>query len=211
MDPRRQAFIDCSAASLALLKSPAVAEQWDGPSALPEFSLKGLAGHLVRATGTVKVYLDRDEPDEEPISTSAYYAAAVDVTDIASPLHVAVRERGEEHAAGGYESLIHQYEDELKHLRSRLAGEPEDRRIRVFKDLVLLLDDYLVTRMIELIVHSDDLAVSVGLATPEFPPVAAGMAIDALVGVALLRHGDLAVLRALTRRERDDIEALRVL
>ena len=162
-------------------------------------------------TGTVKVYLDREEPDEEPISTSAYYAAAVDVTDIASPLHVAVRERGEEHAAGGYEALVHQYEDELKHLKPRLAGEPEDRRIRVFKDLVLLLDDYLVTRMIELIVHSDDLAVSVGLDTPEFPPVAAGLAIDALVGVALLRHGDLAVLRALTRRERDDVEALRVL
>src|SRR5687768_14645696 len=114
MDLRRQAFIDCSEASLALLKSPAVAERWDDPSALPEFSLRGLAGHLVRATGTVKVYLDRDEPGEEPISTSAYYAAAVDVTDITSPLHVAVRERGEEHAAEGYEALVRQYEDELK-------------------------------------------------------------------------------------------------
>jgi len=32
-----------------------------------------------------------------------------------------------------------------------------------------------------------------------------------LVGVARIRHGDLAVLRALTRRERDQAQALRVL
>ena len=211
MDPRRQAFLDCSEIALALLKREEVADRWDGPSALPEFSLKGLAGHLVRATGSVKAYLDRAEPDEEPITPAAYYAAAVDVSDIASPLHVAVRERGEEMSAGGYEALAARFEEELHHLKLRLAGEPEDRRIRVFKDLVLLLDDYLVTRIVELVVHSDDLAVSLGTATPDFPPEASALAIEVLVDVALLRHGDLGVLRALTRRERDDIGALRVL
>ena len=211
MNERREAFIECSEIALAVMRSPEVEKRWDGPSALPEFSLKGLAGHLVRATGTVKVYLDREEPSDEAITAAAYYAAAVDVSDIASPLHVSVRQRGEEHAAGGYEALVRLFEDEINHLRPRLAGEPEDRRIRVFKDLVLRLDDYLLTRIIELVVHSDDLAVSVGLPTPEFPPAATGMAIDVLMDVALLRHGDLAVMRALARRERDDIEALRVL
>ena len=114
-------------------------------------------------------------------------------------------------SAGGYEALAARFEEELHHLKLRLAGEPEDRRIRVFKDLVLLLDDYLVTRIVELVVHSDDLAVSLGTATPDFPPEASALAIEVLVDVALLRHGDLGVLRALTRRERDDIEALRVL
>jgi len=32
-----------------------------------------------------------------------------------------------------------------------------------------------------------------------------------LVGVARIRHGDMAVLRALARRERDPVQALRVL
>jgi hypothetical protein len=104
-----------------------------------------------------------------------------------------------------------QHGSEIEHLKLRLAGEPEDRRIRVFKDLVLLLDDYLVTRIIELTVHTDDLAVSVGLPTPEFPASATALAIEALVDVAIPRNGDLAVLRALTRRERDEVEALRVL
>ncbi|MGH2754699.1 MAG: maleylpyruvate isomerase N-terminal domain-containing protein [Actinomycetota bacterium] len=211
MNPRRTAFIECSEISLALLRSPEVEEHWDEPSALPEFTVRGLAGHLVRGTGSVKAYLDRDEPDGEPIGHAAYYAAAVDVSDIASPLHVAVRERGEEQAAGGYRALLEQHADELNHLRLRLPGEPEDRRVQVFKDLVLLLDDYLATRAVELTVHIDDLAVSVGLPTPELPPVTAELAIGTLVDVARLRHGDLSVLRALARRERDDIEALRVL
>jgi hypothetical protein len=211
VDERRQAFIKCSEISLSLLRSPEAAVHWHGPSALPEFSLKGLAGHLVRATGSVRAYLDRDEPDQGAISAAAYYAAAVDVSDIASPLHVAVRQRGEEQAAGGLHALVLQHGSEIEHLKLRLAGEPEDRRIRVFKDLVLLLDDYLVTRIIELTVHTDDLAVSVGLPTPEFPASATALAIEALVDVAILRNGDLAVLRALTRRERDEIEALRVL
>jgi hypothetical protein len=36
-------------------------------------------------------------------------------------------------------------------------------------------------------------------------------AIDTLVEVARLRHGDTAVLRALARRERDSVAALRVM
>jgi hypothetical protein len=34
--------------------------------------------------------------------------------------------------------------------------------------------------------------------------------ISTLVQIARLRHGDMAVLRALTRRERDLVQALRV-
>jgi hypothetical protein len=78
-------------------------------------------------------------------------------------------------------------------------------------DRVLTLDDYLVTRLIELLVHTDDLAVSVGLPSPDFPLAASRPAIAALVDVAILRHGDDAVLRALSRRERDAVDALRVL
>jgi hypothetical protein len=56
----------------------------------------------------------------------------------------------------------------------------------------------------------EDLCVSVGIATPELPAEASGEAIRTLVEVARLGHGDAAVLR-LTRRERDAVEALRVM
>jgi hypothetical protein len=59
-------------------------------------------------------------------------------------------------------------------------------------------------------VHIDDLAVSVEVDTPQLPTAALDHAIDALVSTARHRHGDLSVLRALSRRERDELNALRV-
>ncbi|MBW3668826.1 MAG: maleylpyruvate isomerase N-terminal domain-containing protein [Actinobacteria bacterium] len=183
------------------------------PSALGEFSVRGLAGHLVRATTSVEAYLDGPEPEDVPIGPAEYYAAAVgdDIDVLASPLHRSIRERGEELAADGHAALVATLDAALDRLHLRLMDERPDRRLRVFKGLVMTLDDYLVTRMVELLVHIDDLAVSVGLPTPEPSPEAVDDAVRVLVDVARLRHGDVAVLRALTRRERDPHHALRVL
>ena len=51
---------------------------------------------------------------------------------------------------------------------------------------------------------------ALGVETPQLPIDAVDLAIDALVSTARHRHGDLNVLRALTRRERDEVNALRV-
>ena len=72
------------------------------------------------------------------------------------------------------------------------------------------MDDYLVTRVVEIVVHTDDLSASVSIPTPHFDASTVNLAIDCLMDVARLRHGDMAVLRALARRERDQVEALRV-
>ena len=83
--------------------------------------------------------------------------------------------------------------------------------MQVYGDLVLILDDYLVTRLIELVVHGDDLAASLAVTPPPLNAPATGLVIATLVEVARIRHGDPAVLRALTRRERDVVGALRVI
>ena len=210
MNEVRTAFLDCAAQSLELVSLPVVAERWEGASALEHFSIRGLAGHLVRATGSVEAYLDRPEPSGPAISAARYYAAAVDSTDIGSELHVAVRAKGEAEAAEGHVALVAKLEALTERLRGRLEIEPPRRLVRVFKDLVLSLDDYLVTRLVEQLVHCDDLAVSVEIQTPPPPRSAIEIAFDNLVDVARVRHGDLAVLRAFARRERDSVEALRI-
>ncbi len=207
----RQTFLDTGRVAADLLSLPEVRAAWDGPSALPEFTLRGLAGHLLRATGSVEAYLDRPQPDGEPIGAAEYYVRAVDEPDIHSEVHRAIRQRGEEAAAGGYDSVRTGAYEVLDRLAARLDAEPSDRKIRAYKDMVLRIDDYLITRVIELVVHVDDLAVSVGIPVPDLPAEATRVAIDALVETARLKHGDLGVLRALTRRERDEVEALRVL
>ncbi len=66
----------------------------------------------------------------------------------------------------------------------------------------MTLDRYLDTRLVELAVHVDDLAVSLGVATPELDDAATRRAVAVCAELARQRHGAVAVLRALARHER---------
>ena len=78
------------------------------------------------------------------------------------------------------------------------------------KDRVMTLEDFLTTRLLELVIHTDDLAVSVGVPTPQAPDSAYERVIALLTQLAVRRHGQVAVLRALSRAERapESISAL---
>lgn len=208
----RKTYLECCEIALDLLKRDEVKQTWAHPSALREWTVGGLAGHLARALTTVKEYLGAElAPTGEARSAAAYYSAAVDTDDLDSELHRGIRQRGEQMASMGYKTLLELEKTVLDELRTTLNEESDSRRVRAHKGIVLFLDDYLITRLVELSVHMDDLALSAGVPTPPLPHAALDIAIDALVSTARHRHGDLAVLRALTRRERDEINALRVL
>jgi hypothetical protein len=213
MTGNRALFVQTAMAARTLLFQPALGERFDGPSVLAEFSVRGLAGHLLRALTSVEGYLDRPEPAAGPVVSPAEYYAAVVAggTDINSDLQRAVRQRGLEEAAGTAGELALAWSDTAARLGDRLEHEPDGRLVRVYGDMVLTLDDYLVTRLVELVVHADDLAASLAVPPPPLPAAATGLVIATVVEVARIRHGDAAVLRALARRERDAVEALRVL
>ena len=211
MNRVRAAFLDAGAVSIDLLAMPEVEAKWDEPSALAEWSVSGLAGHLVRATTSVENYLDSDpDPAGEPISVGAYYEGSLVSDDLDADEPRAIRARGDEMAAVGIQALRAQHIAATERLRERLKSEAETRNVRVFRNFVLLLDDYLVTRIVELTCHIDDLAVSVGVTTPQIPLAALDTSVRALVSIARHRHGDLAVVRAFARRERAAPDTLRV-
>lgn len=208
----RDAFFASAAVARSVLTDPAVAGRWNEPSALEHWTVAGVAGHLCRAIGSIEPYLDRQpQPGAEVVSPVTYYARVLDAIEADPSLHEGIRKRGDEAAAGGHKQLIEDYDAMVDRLKQRLPGLEATRTLTAFLNTVMTVDDYLVTRIIECVVHTDDVAVSVGLDPPEPPQAAASIAISALVEVARLRRGDLAVLRALTRRERDTIQALRVL
>lgn len=203
----RRTFLATLAAIRPLVASSEVAAHWNDPSALPEFTVRGLAGHLVRTGLVVDMYLDRPSPaDAEPVSPAAYFSQVT--SDISSAANAAIRQRGEEHAAGGHAQLVRTLDELTARLDERLTHEPQERLVRVAGDAGMRLDDYLVTRLIELTIHADDLALSVGLETPALPSEALELVIHALVDIARYRQGDLAVLRALSRRERQSADIL---
>jgi hypothetical protein len=203
----RSAFLAVAGTAREIVGLTAVALHWEEPSALPEMTVGALVAHLARAVTNIERGLEAAEPaGEEPISGAAYLAPVN--ADLASGNNVRIRATSTEEALVGHRAVLGQMDRALERLRGRLEGEPEGRLVKA-RDEVLLLDDYLRTRIIELAIHTDDLCVSIGRATPPLPGLA--VAIEALVEVAILRHGELAVLRALARRERDPDQVLRVI
>jgi hypothetical protein len=54
----------------------------------------------------------------------------------------------------------------------------------------------------ETVVHSDDLAASIDVATPEFPDEVVSVVLGLLTDLAVRRHGATALVRTLTRPQR---------
>lgn len=209
MNELRSAFLDAGGVARTILALPQVGDRWHEPSALREMTVGALAAHLVRAVTNIDRFLDAPPPavsTQKPVTAAEYFAPVTD--DITSALNARVRNGAQEEAVVGQRALVGRLDRALERLRSRLPAEPEDRLI-LARDEIIRLDEHLRTRLIELATHIDDLCVTVDVATPAIPGI--DVAIDALVAVAKLRHGELAVLRALSRRERDQASALRVI
>jgi hypothetical protein len=206
----RDTWLGAADTARHLVAAPAVGRRWAAPSVLPELSVGGLAAHLARATLLVESYLDGEKPAGAPIPAATYFPRAVPTAERDAAVNVQVRQRAEAAGQQGHAALVARLDEALPRLRARVPAEPPDRTIAVLDGLPIRLDDYLVTRLVEMAVHVDDLALSAGLETPALPPEALSLAIEHMVAVARERHGDLAVVRALARRERDVLQALRV-
>ena len=214
--PVRDAYLAAAGEAVDLLADPRVADAWGEASTLAGMTTGALAGHVARSVLQVEWFLDgaagADGTEVRPTSSVTYYARIVDAPDPGSALNRGVRARSEESAEAGPAAVAGRTAEALGRLCARLPLEPADRRVAILHrpGEEMLLDEYLRTRCVELAVHTDDLALSVG-ASNRPPDAATGVAVDLLVAAAVERHGAHAVLRALTRRERDDVEALRVL
>nr|WP_307825720.1 hypothetical protein [Streptomyces sp. MBT33] len=100
--------------------------------------------------------------------------------------------------------MCRRVDEVLAVLRNLLPDMPAERPVHMatWGEWSLELDDLLLTRTMELVVHSDDLACSVGLPSPGFPESVTAPVIDLLTRLAVRRHGPADVVRALSRAER---------
>lgn len=196
-------------ASATFIASPEVAQRWDDPSALAGMTVGALSAHLIRAAGATLAYLDRTDPaarpDRELLTPVTYFHAAVD-----SPIHEQIKTVSATEAAVGSTDLAARAHDVATNLRVRLAEEPSDRLVAALGGRMLTLDDFCRTRLIEVLLHLDDLAASVGLPRPETDPAGPAIVVDILVGISCHLHGDWNVLHALARNERRTIDVFPV-
>jgi hypothetical protein len=204
MDDERMAetFLNAARVSADLARRPEVAALWTEESACAGMTVGGLAHHLVsQLTNTVRL-LAAESPDEAPIPLLEHYERAAWVNaDLDDDVNVQIREGADRDAAGGPDALSPLVDGALADLPDLLARSTDAVWIP-WQGWSLSTADYLTTRMMEMVVHSDDLAASVGVPTPEFPHDVLGPVFALLTGVAARRHGQVAVIRALSRPQR---------
>jgi uncharacterized protein (TIGR03083 family) len=191
----------------------ASAAEWDYPSALEGMSVGALAAHTARSVTLVDHYLaERANGETERLDAPGYYLSVDGLgPDLETEVNQAVQDRAARDATIGPEAVLDGIDRSGRVLRAELPGTGEDRTISVLGGRVMLLDDYLVTRLVEIVVHADDISVSLGRDLPDFSEAALDLATSCLIEIARRRHGRPAMIRALARRERDNVEALRVL
>lgn len=180
----------------------AAADRWAQASALAGYSVGALVAHVGAATAFLRPLLDSPPPgDDVPVVPADRYYASLAGGE--GPVHDYVRSQSEANAAKGAESNAAYFRRIAAELSARLPAEDSDRLLdaRPAFPFAISVADFVATRVVELVVHGDDLATSIGVDF-EPPREAADLTVGLLVGTARARHGDLAVLRALARAER---------
>jgi hypothetical protein len=198
----RTDYLVAADAAAELLAAPELARAWLRPSALAHYTVAGLAGHLAGQIFFAERALAEPPGDAELIDIVTYYdRVAWRHAGHDEPEHVRIREGSARLAADGPTALAERAADAVRRLPAMLAAEPEDRLVQLsLWDWRLRLDDFLLGRTMELLVHIDDLAVSIGVPTPE--PARPDATLALLTTLAARQHGATALLRALTRAER---------
>ncbi len=200
----RAVFIEAAEGGLTLVGRPEVAAAWDEPSALAQMSVGALAAHLARQVTRVPEVLTFPPLDERPVPLVEHYQRSVWVAaGVDDEPNVAIRQRADDDAAPGRDEVLRRARAALDATRATLPDLELDHVVRPpWTSWNLTLEDYLRTRVMELVVHSDDLAVSVGIDPPAWPEEVVAPVLGLLTTLAVKRHGVPAVLRTLSRAER---------
>jgi hypothetical protein len=200
----RDAFLAAAGVAAELLRRTEVAARWTHESACAGMTVGGLACHLASQFDNTVRLLSTGASDQQPIPLADHYAGAGWVGGtLDDEANVGIREGSNEQAEAGPDALGALIARRLADLPAVLDAAGSDDPVLIpWQGWALTAHDFLVTRLMETVVHSDDLAASVGLDTPEFPVDVLAPVLDLLTGLAVRRHGATAVVRALSRPQR---------
>ena len=194
-------FLEGARCTARKLRDPKVASSWDRPSILEGQSVSSLAGHLARGgIWVVDDYLARGVP----VGPVDYESAAEYFLGLVTPMpaeeHQAIRDRGAEVASVGHAALMEEIDQRLDPLTERLRDLKANSLITVAAGKVLRVSDYLVTRIVEQVVHLDDLALSLDEGPCDYPADGRDLTLEVGVEMARSTAGTVGFIRALFRQ-----------
>lgn len=166
--------------------------RWDHP-ALGDWSIRELVAHTDRAYKTLLEYSEGEVRDGHQLYSAAAYYRTV-LREETPHVHIAARAKREAHDEEDWVVATDRLADEAEKLVARLAPD------HVMHLMVgeMRLDQYLATRVVELVVHGLDLAAAIDLPTSA-PAPASRVALTVLLDLA--GDDDLSsILRLLSGR-----------
>lgn len=211
-DRQASALLDCAAVTLRLASRDEVRVSWLRESACAGMTVGGLTHHTVAQLGHVVTGLSAPAPVDAPVIAllEHYVRAPWVAASHGGEADPDQNDRDNAAAAAGHATVLAQAERALAELPDLLARPRDPDVVHIpWQGWSLATTDHLATRMMEMVVHGDDLAASVGLPTPEHTPPVVEAVLGLLTGVSLQRHGQVALVRALSRPQRStrDISA----
>lgn len=191
----RTAFAEATSWFLATTRTIGP-DQWDRPG-LGEWTVRDLVGHTSRAHRTVPVYLADPQPLVHADAVSYFRAALGGPGMAARDATIAERGRDEAGRLGDDPvATVTAVADEVLALVERTPGDAPCATAAGG----MTLDGYLATRVVELTVHTLDLAAALGRDDDQPPSSAAWVTGAVLAGLAVAGRRAGPALRALTGR-----------
>lgn len=186
-----------------LVASAEVADAWEQESALPGMTVGGLARHLVSQPECAVEFLVAPIPPDARVLTLVGHYDRVDWlhAPVEAAENTSIRDDFNQMGSAGHTESVQVLARSREHLGSAIDAAGLVTYVP-WQDCALQTDDFLVVRLMEIVVHADDLAYSVGVATPPFGPEALEPVLALLAALAAQRRGQNAVLRALSRHGR---------
>ncbi|MEN8649886.1 maleylpyruvate isomerase N-terminal domain-containing protein [Streptomyces sp. 21So2-11] len=145
--------------------------EWDRPSPCAPWTVREVFAHLTTAVGRVDSMLVEAEPKLEPeveasapellVTAAGYYAPDERFSPAANGTGVdSAQEAAVSYADG--RSLAEHFDSVWRSVAATCAKETPERRIRTRHGDLMLLGEFLVTRVVEVCVHGFDVAAGLG-------------------------------------------------
>lgn len=202
------AFLATGFDFLDLTRQSEVAAKWSEPSALERMSVGAVAAHGLGNLEQILNDCERPEPATTRLLGIVEYtrSARLEQRDDLDRYegHAMIIGAAEKAASKGPGPVIERAAAWLEQLRWVLPALDPRKHVYLprLPPMAGPLAMMVANRTNELIVHMDDLAVSVGLPTPPLRPEAAAMALTVLTSVSRKVNSDLELIRVMARAER---------
>ena len=201
------AFLRTGIGLLGLARKPEVGARWNEASALEGMSVGAVAAHGLGIFEQILMDVERPEPATPRLLGIVEYTRAARLDkreDLQSEGHRLLIRGAEDRASLGHGAICEQAAGWLEMLKWNLPAMDPAKHVILprMPPMAGPLAMMVANRTVELIVHMDDLAVSVGVPTPVITPAAGAMALTVLVSVARRMNTDLEVIRVMARAER---------